>query len=251
MDSSKEIKFSKFVEYFLIVGSGLYLHLNRLSILDLKITKLPGLTPSLASTIFVFSILNIFAIGKPSWPGQAKDSRELIKVFIELSLILYSVEMIMRHFWLPVLKLVSFLCKHTSRGLRNKSPGLSMWIAENGYFAFKLLFAIATLVLMMEVVGFNTAFKRFIENSLKNCKTQKQEITFAAPVAKVEKPQTTNPVKTRSRSRKRVSFEENLQQENGIPLLSKLLTSPRARRIIDLVRLRNHHDRCIVCQESM
>lgn len=250
MDPPKSlVKFSKFVEYFMIVGSGLYLHLNRLSIWDMRITNIPGLVPSLASTIFIFSVLNIFAIGKPTWP--AKNSRKLIKFIIELALILYSVEMILRHFWVPALKVVSLLCKHGSRSLRDKIPMLSMWLAESGYGTMKLVMALATLGFMLEIVGFPAKLKGILEHFLKNCSQPKTEVPVVPLVPKATQPIITYPIRTRSRSRKRVSFEETPQIENDIPLLTRLLTSPRARSIIDILRLRNHHNQCSICHEPL
>lgn len=248
-----EVRFTKFLEYIAIVGCGLYLHLNRISILDLKITKLPGLCPSFASTIFIFSILSLFAIGKPSWPSQPNESRKIIKFLIELSLIMYSVDLLMRHFWVPCLKLISFFCKTSSRYLKDKSPILSSWLADYGYYTLKCLIALAVFSFMLEVVGFHEALRSFYRKIMTNYEAQKTPPPVIQETPQPE-PAPVYQRRTRSRSRRR-AYDQELRT-NSYPntrntLLSNIWQSPRVQSILDIVKLNRNSNQCEICHQSL
>lgn len=248
-----EVKFSKFMEYIAIVGCGLYLHLNRISILDLKITRLPGMIPSFASTIFIFSVLSLFAIGKPSWPNQAQESRRLIKFLIELSLIMYSVDLLMRHFWVPTLKVLSIFCKNGSWYLKDKHPVLSSWVADNGFFLLKTIIAMLMFLFMLEVIGFQEAVKEQYSKIMNyyNCKKCPQPV----PVVSVPEPVQV-PVyqrRTRNRSKRRAYDHEHVPEGTTptLPLFSNFLQSPRVRSVLDIVRLNRNCNQCAICRQSL
>ncbi|KAL5286351.1 hypothetical protein ACFFRR_007773 [Megaselia abdita] len=236
-----ELKFSKCFEFILIVGCGVFLHLNRISILDLKLSNLPGLVPSLSSTIFIFSILSILVAKVPSWPKQLKEPTWVIKLLIELFLILYVTDLVMRNFWVPVLKLVSFICKFLSTILSNKMPFLSIWIGKNGYYFVRFLIAISTFALMFEVLGAHSVFKDILSIYERQFPAAVVEVP-AEPTPSASDIIVKQPIygrsRSNSRSKKRVSFKD---------IESKELAT--ARQFIGLPT--NDDNQCSICHKNI
>lgn len=239
-----DFKLSECIKFCLIVSSGVYLHINRISILDLKVSKLPGLVPSLSSTIFIFSILLILVAKLPSWPKHLKEPTWIIKVLLELFLILYLTDLIMRNFWVPALKLIGFFCKVTASYLSDKIPFLSVWINKSGYYVVRFLIAASTFALVVEVLGFQVTIREFLEKY-----RRQQSVTTAVEQAPVTSEASVQPIyrergaERRSRSRsKRVSFQDSLYARNS---------SPMARNILDLAMNGGCSNQCSICREAI
>lgn len=215
-----DLKFRQCFEFLLIISCGVFLHLNRISILDLKLSKLPGLVPSFSSTIFIFSILAILIAKMPSWPRQLKEPTWIIKLLIELFLILYVTDLVMRNFWVPILKVVGFLCKSSSSGLSKRIPFLSKWISKSGYYLLRFFISISTFVLMLEVVGAQNIYKEIMSVY----ENQRTVIPTPVPSEPTPQPIIFGRSRSNSRTRKRVSFQDSIYSNN--PGTSHFMKSP-------------------------
>lgn len=238
-----QIKLRKCFEYLLIVSIGVYLHINRISILDLKVSKLPGLVPSLSSTLFIFSILIILVEKLPSWPKQLMEPTWIIKLLIECFLVLYVTDLVMRNFWVPVLKVVGFLCNFLSQSLSRKLPSIAMWVSRNGYFLARFLIAISSFILMVEVVDVQSIYKEILSGYERQC------TPVAVPVPSEPSPSTSEIVRkpiygrsrSNSRSKKTVTFKDSIYSSNHLPASRQLFGLPA----------NDEDNQCSICHSAM
>lgn len=154
-------RYQKLIESSVIVLIGLFMHLNRISIIELKYSRLPLLTPNVASSLFVFSVLCILTKLRPLWPSALRKPQRALIFFIELSLILYANDFLLRQVWLPSLKLLNFICRFLGQYvivanesfLANNAPTLSSWIRNDAFYMARFLLAVIAFVFMIDITG--------------------------------------------------------------------------------------------------
>lgn len=153
--------YKQFIESLVIISVGTTMHLNRISIVELRYSKLPMLSPNAASCLFVFSILCILSKLRPFWPKTLRKPQQILVYFVELSLILYASEFLVRQVWLPSLKLLNFVCHFLSQYiivanqnfLDYSAVRLSHWIRDDGFYLARFLLAAAAFVFMLDATG--------------------------------------------------------------------------------------------------
>lgn len=161
IDFEKVQRYQKLVESSVIVLIGLFMHMNRISIIELKYSRLPLLTPNVASSLFVFSVLCILTKLRPLWPSALRKPQRALIFFIELSLILYANDFLLRQVWLPSLKLLNFICRFLGQYvivanesfLANNAPTLSSWIRNDAFYMARFLLAVIAFVFMIDITG--------------------------------------------------------------------------------------------------
>lgn len=154
-------RYQKLIESSVIVLIGVFMHLNRISIIELKYSRLPLLTPNVASSLFVFSVLCILTKLRPLWPSALRKPQRALIFFIELSLILYANDFLLRQVWLPGLKLLNFICRFLGQYvivanesfLANNAPTLSSWIRNDAFYMARFLLAVIAFVFMIDITG--------------------------------------------------------------------------------------------------
>lgn len=154
-------EYHKFLESVVIVTTGVIMHLNSISIIELKYTKLPMLTPNAASTLFVFSSLCVLSKLRPLWPNVLRKPQRILIFIVEMALILYAMDFLLRQVWLPCLKLLNFICHFLGQYvivanedfLANNAPRISSWIRDDGFYIIRFLLAVVVFIFMLDTTG--------------------------------------------------------------------------------------------------
>ncbi|CAD7013302.1 unnamed protein product [Ceratitis capitata] len=154
-------RYQKLIESSVIVMIGLFMHLNRISMIELKYSRLPLLTPNISSSLFVFSVLCILTKLRPLWPSALRKPQRALIFFIELALILYANDFLLRQVWLPSLKLLNFICRFLGQYvivaneafLANNAPTLSSWIRNDAFYMARFLLAVIAFTFMIDITG--------------------------------------------------------------------------------------------------
>lgn len=153
--------YQQLVESSIIVGTGLFMHLNRISVIELRHSKLPMLTPNAASSLFVFSVLCVLTKLRPLWPNALRKPQRFLIFLIEMALILYATDFLLRQVWLPSLKLLNFICHFLSQYvvvanedyLARSAPRFSSWIRNDAFYLARFFLAVVAFIFMIDITG--------------------------------------------------------------------------------------------------
>lgn len=145
----------------IIVSIGTLMHIFSISIIELRYSNLPMLKANVASTIFTFSILCILSKARSFWPNKLRKPPAILLFICELAFVLYVNDFILRHTWLPCLKLINTICYHLSNTVvstnksifRRKPVYIAEVIRNDVFFILRLLLSIAVFIIMLDVTG--------------------------------------------------------------------------------------------------
>lgn len=162
-------------ESSIIVSVGLLMHLNRVSIIELQYSKLPMLKPNAASSLFVFSVLCIFSRLRPLWPQTLRRPHQFLVFLVELALILYATDLLLRQIWLPCLKVLNFLCHFLGQYivvanqnfLTYNAPTLSGWIRNDAFYIVRFLLAVVSFIFMLDATGIIESMQAKVFHTIK------------------------------------------------------------------------------------
>lgn len=154
-------------ESAIIIFVGMFMHLYRISIIELRYSKLPLLTPNAASSLFVFSVLCLFAKLRPLWPQTLRMPQKFLIFLVELALILCATDFLLRQVWLPSLRLLNFICNYLAHYVlaANQSfilynaPELSNWIRNDAFYIARFMLAVSSFIFMIDSTGMMQVLK--------------------------------------------------------------------------------------------
>lgn len=143
------------------------MHLFGLSIIELRYSKFPLLSPNAASTLFVLSVLGMFTKLRTWLPKATRKPQKFLIFLIELALILYGTDLIVRQIWVPSLKLLNLCChflgQYVLRANQNfllyNAPQLSSWIRNDAFYITRFLLALITFLFTINLSGFLEVLK--------------------------------------------------------------------------------------------
>ncbi|KNC32826.1 hypothetical protein FF38_10808 [Lucilia cuprina] len=149
------------IESAIIICLGIFMHLHGLSIIELRYSKLPLLTPNAASSLFVLSVLGMLTKLRIFLPQTKRMPQKFLIYLVELALILYATDLILRQIWLPSLRLLNFLCHFLGQYiitsnqnfLTYNAPQLADWIRNEAFYIARFLLAAITFLIALNVTG--------------------------------------------------------------------------------------------------
>lgn len=146
----------------IIVLIGTFMHIFSISITELRYSNLPILKANVASTIFTFSILCILSKARTFWPNKLRKPPPSLLFLCELAFILYATDFLLRHTWLPCLKVINSFCFYLSNSMVEqtnkeifwfKSIYLAEFVRNDVFFILRLLLSIIVFIIMLDITG--------------------------------------------------------------------------------------------------
>ena len=154
-------------ESAIIIFVGMFMHLYRISIIELRYSRLLLLTPNAASSLFVFSVLSTFAKLRPLWPQTLRMPQKFLIFLVELALILCATDFILRQVWLPTLRLLNFICNYLAHYVLAanqgfiiyNAPEFSNWIRNDAFYIARFTLAVTSFIFMIDSTGMMQVLK--------------------------------------------------------------------------------------------
>lgn len=169
--------YQRAIESMVVVSVGTLMHLNSISIIELRHSKLPLLMPNAASTLFAFSILCIFANLRSLW-RPLRNPQRIFSFLMEMTLILYGTDFVVRQLWLPSLKVLSFLCNLLThytvnvnkKFLTHQAPFIDDWMRTEAFYLVRFIWALVVFIFMLDTTGvIETLQENLIKKKIKWC----------------------------------------------------------------------------------
>lgn len=174
----------KIFETTIIICVGMFMHLYRLSIIELRSSKLPVLMPNAASSLFVFSILCLFAKLRPLWPQVLHMPQKFLIFLVELALILCSTDFLLHQLWLPSLRLLNFICNYlghyvlvaNQNYMLYNAPQLSNWIRNEAFYIARFMLSVIVFIFMIKTTDIMQLLRPKILNNIPNVNAKLSEV---------------------------------------------------------------------------